>query len=422
MHRFAPDTLSLLEFKNQREADLASKMYDQPLMGDSSVSDWSVKYIREFDMGNDSYLFKKLEYLDKQNYRTFPKLPSCYIGLNGDLYLPLFEGRMIHQFDHRAKGYQSGQGRSAIWEDFFWTAKQIRPQFYMLENDFRLHRPERQFYRAGFCHVTSPITERTVQAAMLPWYVPCGHTVPTLISDPQSPLVHLLWLALATSFPADWLMRLRVGYTMNFFYLEQWAVPRPSLNSAVARNLITRAIKLTCVAHEMSDLWNLIAKEHPDILTTSWDASLVVELGDWTRLRAEIDAIVTDLYGLSASDFAYILTTFPLLDRDMPALPGEPKSTITRDLALLALHRLRRQPPPPDIVPFFAAAGADISAITGPIRALETRVHEACKLGAVAYIPSGRGAPVAPEQALRQLNLFTEDTPGGYDGSSTQQY
>ncbi len=28
-----------------------------------------------------------------------------------------------------------------------------------------------------------------------------------------------------------------------------------------------------------------------------------------------------DLYGLSEADFAYILTTFPLLDRDQPALP-----------------------------------------------------------------------------------------------------
>lgn len=178
-----------------------------------------------------------------------------------------------------------------------------------------------------------------------------------------------------------------------------------------------RVADLLCTKTEFLDLGEALREEIPE-----WDFPRNFDICFSAQLRAEIEALVADLYGLNAGDFAYILTTFPLLDRDMPALPGEPKSTITRDLALLALFRLRHQPPPPDIVPFFAAAGADISAITGPIRALEARVHEACKLGAVAYIPSGRGAPVAPEEALRQLNLFTEETPGGYDGSSTQQY
>jgi hypothetical protein len=42
-------------------------------------------------------------------------------------------------------------------------------------------------------------------------------------------------------------------------------------------------------------------------------------------------------------------------------------------------------------VPFFAAAGADISGSTGPVRALAERVAQARALGAVAYVPSGRG-------------------------------
>ena len=30
--------------------------------------------------------------------------------------LPLYEGRMIDQFDHRAKAFRSGRGRGAIWQ------------------------------------------------------------------------------------------------------------------------------------------------------------------------------------------------------------------------------------------------------------------------------------------------------------------
>jgi hypothetical protein len=114
------------------------------------------------------------------------------------------------------------------------------------------------------------------------------------------------------------------------------------------------------------------------------------------QLRAEIDALVADLYGLSESDFAYILSTFPLLDRDWPALPGEPKSYITRDMALLELFKLRGKTPPDDIVAFQREAGVDaasgLAAITGEVRSLAERVRLAVEAGAIAYVPSGRGA------------------------------
>ena len=35
------------------------------------------------------------------------------------------------------------------------------------------------------------------------------------------------------------------------------------------------------------------------------------------KLRAEIDAIVAHLYGLTDDEFAYILTTFPLVSDDI---------------------------------------------------------------------------------------------------------
>ena len=131
------------------------------------------------------------------------------------------------------------------------------------------------------------------------------------------------------------------------------------------------------------------------------------------------------LFELTPSEYAYILTTFPLLDRDEPPLPHDYRlratnkgldrrmqSFITRDLALLTYFdylagRLEVKPdpervsriclggvpePPTDIVAFFAEAGVDIAgasdravAETGPIR---ERVALARELGAVAYVPT----------------------------------
>jgi hypothetical protein len=202
---------------------------------------------------------------------------------------------------------------------------------------------------------------------------------------------------------------MRVTNHLTFFILEWLPFPRCQTGNSHFDALVPRAARLTCTTPEFAELWNEVAQHYPEAMPAPWrPAYAATDPRERARLRAEIDALVADLYGLSAEDFAYILTTFPLLDRDQPALPGEPKSFITRDLALLALFKLRGERPPADIVDFFAAAEADIRAITGPLRDLEGRVVEATRLGAIAYIPSGRGGQVqvGPEGAEVQWRLF----------------
>lgn len=123
--------------------------------------------------------------------------------------------------------------------------------------------------------------------------------------------------------------------------------------------------------------------------------------GDWVWELSQVvldrtcGYVASGLILFLSHQFAHVLTAFPiLLDYEQPPLPGESKSFITRDLALLALFKLRGNTPPADIVEFFATAGADISDITGPVRDLEQRGVEATRLGAVAYIPIERGGEV----------------------------
>jgi hypothetical protein len=47
------------------------------------------------------------------------------------------------------------------------------------------------------------------------------------------------------------------------------------------------------------------------------------DTGDRAQLRAEIDAYVAHLYGLSRDDFAYILDTFPVLKKKEEKAFGE---------------------------------------------------------------------------------------------------
>lgn len=326
------------------------------------------------EMDKVRYIHKGYLLKDEVNKRqALPIIPD-------ETYVPLYEGRMVHQFDHAAKAYVRGSGRSAEWRALGFDQKEIIPHYFVAQQNWK-----HLGFRAGFCDVTGPTNERSMLAAIIPSTFPCGNTVIAMRASPNSNPVHLLWASLMNSFVTDWLLRLRVSNHMSFFLLESLAVPRPKVESDEAQLLIRAATRLTCTTPEFAPLWQ-------EIMGEPWqEACSMRDVQERAQLRAQIDAIVADLYGISEHDYAYILNTFPLLDRDQPPLLGEKRSFITRDLALLALLNRRGKTPPVDIVPFFAEAGVDIRQRTGPMRDLTERVRVATQeLGAVAYQPTQR--------------------------------
>ena len=87
-----PNTLTLPIFRSRRDAELTKKLYrnapvliaDARLEGGNNQNPWGISFQRMFDMSNDSELFK--------GNQGNADLPLC---------LPLYEAKMIHQFDHR---------------------------------------------------------------------------------------------------------------------------------------------------------------------------------------------------------------------------------------------------------------------------------------------------------------------------------
>ena len=67
---------------------------------------WPVKYVRMFDMANDSHLFRTAEQLDAEGF--YPVEGNRW-KKGEELYLPLYEGRMMQAFDHRANSVESTQ-------------------------------------------------------------------------------------------------------------------------------------------------------------------------------------------------------------------------------------------------------------------------------------------------------------------------
>ncbi len=462
----SPGHMSIIEFRDEKERKFVERIYrDVPPLSKKFKGEgaWNVEFHRELHMTDDAWRFRRREWLLERHcrpegsafvapaaewYRCRPSefVPAIrYIVPEGTKYrvtsvkppdvekkggsrgqrvqsvigfillsrvdeehempvvpdaryVPLYEGRMVHQFDHAAKAYVSGEGRGAKWHDLQFTEKALVPHFYVDGTGLTLNA------RAGFCDVTGQTNERSALATLLPSSMPAGNSVPTVITDNAD--CHQVWVAFADSIVGDFLIRQKISTHLNLFYVESWPLRRPKQNTVEFQQLLRHAARLVSITPEIQL------------------AEPALDLRQRARLRAEIDAIVAGLYDLSPAEFGYILTTFPLLDRDQPPLTDdffvrwnkqgkpklEPRSYVTRDTALLAYFRHRAIAPPADLAIWYRDEVA-VNMIDdescpyrlGPIRNLEQRVAEGHRRGAIAYIPSKakKWDPNGPYQPLK---------------------
>jgi hypothetical protein len=101
---------------------------------------------------------------------------------------------------------------------------------------------------------------------------------------------------------------------LSLFYLYQLPVPRLSKSDSEFAPITKRATQLTCTTPE----FDALAKEVGAALKLPLAAVKgVTETTARARLRAELDGLIAHLYGLTESEFAYILTTFPLVTENV---------------------------------------------------------------------------------------------------------
>ena len=141
-----------------------------------------------------------------------------------DVALPLYEGRMIGQFDSSQKGWVSGKGRGSVWRDIPWERKQVEPQYLMalgqcIERlDTTIHRQ-----KIAIMDITSSTNARTMFASPVAG-VPCGHSVGVLNLPDE---LCLPLGALLNSFAYDYCLRTAFsGLHTSWFILEETPLPK----------------------------------------------------------------------------------------------------------------------------------------------------------------------------------------------------
>jgi len=243
---------------------------------------------RELDMTNHSKHFIENDFAIKQGFE--PSVDGRWISpTSQDILLPLYEGRMVHQYDHAAKEYQSGQGRSAKWSTPIPGRGEIIPHFFVTEC-FALSTGWKPKERVGYCEISGHANARTVLAALIPEHAICGNKVSVIkhltLDD------SLLWLAYANSLLVDWIMRRWVSTTINHFYWENIPWPK-DLNDADRAFIKSAAAKLS-------------KRQSPYDSPAVW-------LGKRAQLRAAIDVVIMGAFDISDEEREIILRDFPQL-------------------------------------------------------------------------------------------------------------
>ena len=342
--RVNPNTGTAPVFRTRQDAEITRKIYERhPVLVDRTGGGerkvWPVKYATMFHMANDSHLFRIAAKLKTEGF--YPVQGKRWRKAE-ELCLPLYEGKMVQAFDHRAasiitrKGnlFRPGQPEGTLEEEYRDPAFSPRPRYWVSQQESPFTR--RFDWFLAFKDITASTNMRTMIASIVP-QVGCGHTLPVLVSaegglDSRSTVCILANL---NSFGFDYVARQKVqGTHLTWYTVEQLPVIAPAdyghrFGDKTARNLVRdHVLRLTYTAHDMAPFARDLGYEGPPFI---WDQE------GRRHLRARLDALYFHLYGINRDDAEYILNTFPIVKKEDKAEFGRYR---TRDLILAYMNAL----------------------------------------------------------------------------------
>ena len=322
-----PNTGTAPVFRSCRDAELTKAIYERlPVLVDRSsgeeVKTWPVKYVRMFDMTNDSGLFRTRQELEEKE-GAYP-IGGNRFGSPAGEWVPLYEGKMVQAFDHRAaeiiinpkNQHRPAQKKSATLEQHKDPGWLPDPQFWVLDSECDWNSVSD--WVLGFKEITAATNARTFIAAMFPT-VGFGNKVP-IFKPETTERVEWLLAANLNAVILDFVTRQKVqGQTLNLFIVEQLPVVPvdhyeatcfgPKTTEEIIRESV---LELTYTAHDMAPFARDMGYTNEDGTVKPpfpWDEERRL------HLRAKLDAVFFHLYGVTdRNDVRYVFSTFPIAE------------------------------------------------------------------------------------------------------------
>lgn len=312
-----PNTKTCPVFRSQFDAELTKKIYRAaPVLIDENKPDgnpWGIKFSQGlFNMTSDSNLFKTHQELLGQGGEL---AGGCFV-VGSERYMPLYEAKMVHQYDHRWAAYETNGTDS---HDFPLEHKQnphatALPRYWVAQPQVTAALEAKKWERQwllGWRDITNATNERTVIAAVIP-IAAVGHTFPCFLPRDNTLERDVCFLANINTIVLDFIARQKVGGThLTYGYLKQFPFLAPSQYSEADIAFITpRVLELTYTAHDLAPFARDLGYAGEPFGFDPQRRAL---------LRAELDGYYARLYGLSRDELRYILDPADLLGPDYPS-------------------------------------------------------------------------------------------------------
>lgn len=280
-----PNTRTCPVFRSCTDADLTKKIYRRvPILVNeiTGESPWGVRLQQGlFNMTTDSHLFQEA-----------PGQGLC----------PLYEAKMIHQFDHRWAIFEDGETRDCTDAEKADVEFTIRTRYYVAENEVKseLSSKWNRRWMLGYRRISNATNERTFLLSAIP-ATGAGDSVFLVFPDLSlAPKLYSCLIANLNSIPFDYVARQKMGGTnLNFYIVNQLPVLSPKAYDSSELDFITSTVvSLTYSALDMKPFAKDMGHDGEPF---KWDPARRMEL------RAELDAYYAHLYGLTRDELRYML-------------------------------------------------------------------------------------------------------------------
>lgn len=260
--RINPNTKTAPVFRSRSDAELTAKIYEHvPVLiretKDKEDNPWGATIsTRLWHMAEDSAWFS-----------TEPT----------DELLPLYEAKMIHQFDHRFSSYEGEIDSKSKGSPEF----EPRPRYWVPRTEVESRLMDAQNWPRGWLigwrDIARVTDERTVIVAVLP-RIAVGHTCPLLFTN-AGPAKAAAFVGNLNSIVLDFVARQKVGGThITFGYLKQFPVLPPSFyTSDSVIFLVPRVLELTYTSLSMTPFARDLGYEGAPF---AWDEDRRAQLRD----------------------------------------------------------------------------------------------------------------------------------------------
>lgn len=332
--RISPNTRTAPVFRSRADAELTAKIYARvPVLIDETKgkegNPWSASfYTRIWHMAEDSEWFRTGEQLATSGFmregsdwvpgaglrprqgalalssgrdnRTLA-LDGGAPGCSWERYVPLYEAKMMHQFDHRWATYEGKDSRDVNAAEKADSSFEPTPRYWVPGTEVAARLRDKRWTRGwlmGWRNITNATNERSLIASVFP-EVAASHSLPLFLPGIESVQAACL-LGSLCSLVVDYCERQKLGGTnLTFQFLFQLPVLPPAFYSeSYLAFIVPRVLELTYTSRSMAPFARDLGYGGEPF---AWNEDRRAQL------RAELDAWYAGAYGLTRDELRYIL-------------------------------------------------------------------------------------------------------------------